>query len=150
MIRRLVIVCLLLGAVGVAGAAQGLIEKRSVYSVDETVQRLKGALEKKGIRIFAHVDHRKNAQGVGLELRQAELLIFGNPRLGTPLMRANPTVGIDLPMKILVWQDAQGQVWVAYNDPAYLVSRHGIGDQGAVVKKMSGALGTITDAATQP
>lgn len=150
MMKQLMIVCLLAGAVGLAGAAQGLIEKRSAHSVDETLQRLKGVLEKKGIHVFAHVDHRKNAQGVDLELGQIQLLIFGNPRLGTPLMQSNPTIGIDLPMKILVWQDGQGQVWVAYNDPAYLAQRHGISDQGAVVKKMSGALNKITEAATQP
>ncbi len=148
--NKLMMVCLLLGVVGVAGAAQGLIEKRSTYSVDETVRRLKGVLEKKGIRLFAHVDHRKNAQGVDQELGQIQLLMFGNPRLGTPLMRSNPTIGIDLPMKILVWQDGQGRVWVAYNDPAYLVRRHGIGDRGAVVEKMSGALNKITDLAIRP
>ncbi len=150
MYRVLAFVVLLVSLVGTSYAAQGLIEKTSAYPVDETVRRVEGLLESKGIHIFAVVDHKKNAQGAGLELNDEVLIVFGNPRLGTPLMQANPTVGIDLPMKILVWRDAAGQVRVAYNDPAYLVRRHGIADRGEVVAKMSAALRRITDAATTP
>jgi len=150
MYRVLPFVVLLVSLVGTSYAAQGLIEKTSAYPVDETVRRVEGLLERKGIHIFAVVDHKKNAQGAGLELNDEVLIVFGNPRLGTPLMQSNPTVGIDLPMKILVWRDAAGQVRVAYNDPAYLVRRHGIADRGEVVAKMSAALRRITDAATTP
>lgn len=133
-----------------ATAAEGLIQKASAHSTDQTVERLKGILEKKGIRVFAHVNHQKNAQTVNLELNNIQLIIFGNPLLGTPLMQANPTIGIDLPMKVLVWEDAQGKVWLAYNDPSYLVGRHGIDNRQAIVDKMEKALKNMTNAATSP
>jgi uncharacterized protein (DUF302 family) len=130
--------------------ADGLIKKPSTHSVETTIQRLKETLEKKGIRVFAHIDHQKNAEGVKLELGEVQLLIFGNPRLGTPLMQSNPEVGIDLPMKALVWEDSESQVWLAYNDPRYLVTRHDITDRQEVVKKMSTALDKLTNAAISP
>jgi len=129
-------------------AAEGLIKKPSAHGVEETVSRVKVLLEKKGIRIFAHVNHQRNAQSVPLELGEVQLLVFGNPKLGTPLMQSNPTVGIDLPMKILVWEDADGKVWIAYNDPAYLAHRHGIMNRQEIVKKMSTALNNIVTVAT--
>lgn len=133
-----------------ATAAEGLIQKASAHSTDQTVQRFKGILEKKGIRVFAHVNHQKNAQAVNLELNNVQVIIFGNPLLGTPLMQANPTIGIDLPMKVLIWEDAKGEVWLAYNDPSYLVGRHGIDNRQAIVEKMGKALKNMTNAATSP
>lgn len=148
--RVLSVVVLFIASVSAAYAAQGLIEKTSAHSVEYTVKRLEALLQKKGIHVVAVVDHKRNAAGAGLEMNEEVLLIFGNPRLGTPLMQSNPTVGIDLPMKILVWEDEGGGVHVAYNDPAYLARRHGISDRDEVVAKMQAALNRITDAAIAP
>lgn len=149
--RTLISAVLLVLAVSVAQAADnGLIVKSSPHSVGATLDRLEQVLTKKGIRLFARVDHSANAKGAGLELRPTQLLIFGNPKLGTPLMNSNQTVGIDLPMKALAWQDADGKVWLGYNDPQYMATRHGIADRAEVVKKMQGALNKMTDAAIAP
>lgn len=150
MIERVMVTLLAAVLTLPALAADGLIKKSSAHSTDETVKRFKAVLEKKGIRVFAHVNHQKNAQGKNLELSDVQLLIFGNPLLGTPLMQANPTIGIDLPMKLLVWEDTQGKVWLAYNDPRYLVGRHGIDNREAIVVKMDNALKKLTNAATSP
>ena len=144
---------LLILALGVAGAAvaggdNGLITKKSKYSAAETLDRLADILEKKGINVFARVSHKKNAAGVNLELRPTELLIFGNPKLGTHFFTSNQTAGIDLPMKALAWEDEKGQVWLTYNDPAYIARRHGIGDRDEVAGKMSNALKKLTDKAS--
>lgn len=130
-------------------APDGMIVKPSAHSVSETLDRLGAVLEKNGIRIFARVDHAAGAEGVGMDLPATQLLIFGNPNLGTPLMQAARTVAIDLPMKALAYRDANGDVQLAYNDPAYLAARHGIDGEDAVIDKMTGALGKLTDAATQ-
>jgi len=105
---------------------KGLIHLASKHSVDETLQRLEDLLRQKGVALFARIDHSGEAAKVGLEMRPTKLLIFGSPKAGTPLMQAAPTVAIDLPLKALVWQDADGKVWLTYNDPAYLQQRHGI------------------------
>ncbi len=126
----------------------GLITMKSPYSVGETVDRFEKAVTAKGMTVFARVDHAKGAAGVGKDLRPTEVLIFGNPNVGTLLMQSNQTAGIDLPLKLLAWQDAEGQVWIAYNDPAYLVQRHDITDRGEVVEKMRNALRNFADAAT--
>ncbi len=102
----------------------GLISLASKHSVDETLQRLETLLHEKNISVFAKVDHSGEAAKIGMEMRPTKLLIFGNPKGGTPLMQATPTAGIDLPLKALVWQDAYGKVWLTYNDPAYLQKRH--------------------------
>jgi uncharacterized protein (DUF302 family) len=134
--------------VGTARADDGLIVKPSAHPVAATLDRLEDALGEKGILIVARVDHAANASGAGLALPPTELLIFGNPKLGTPLMQSTRTIGIDLPMKALVWEDAAGDVFLAYNDPAWLAARHGIDDRAEVVQTMSGALAALTDAAT--
>jgi len=103
----------------------GLVNLASKYSVAETLQRLESLLNERGIKIFARVDHSGEAEKVGLVMRPTQLLIFGNPKGGTPLMQAAPTVAIDLPLKALFWEDADGKSWLTYNDPAYLQSRHG-------------------------
>jgi uncharacterized protein (DUF302 family)/uncharacterized membrane protein YidH (DUF202 family) len=107
-------------------ADNGIINKASNHSVDETVDKLKGILQAKGVTLSALVDHSGEAEKVGLKMRPTKLLIFGNPKGGTPIMLAAPSAAIDLPLKILVWEDAQGKVWASYNGPAYLQQRHGI------------------------
>ena len=104
----------------------GLINVPSNHSVDETVEKLKGILQSKGIRIFALIDHSGEAIKAGMKMPPTKLLIFGNPKAGTPVMLAAPSSAIDLPLKILIWEDAEGKVWVTYNSPAYLQERHNI------------------------
>ena len=131
-----------------AAADNGLITMKSLHSVDETLDRFEQAVKSKGMRVFARIDHAAGAAGVGKQLRSTEVLIFGNPNIGTLLMQSNQTAGIDLPLKLLVWQDAEGQVWIAYNDPAYLVQRHNISDRDPVVEKMRNALSNFAAIAT--
>jgi uncharacterized protein (DUF302 family)/uncharacterized membrane protein YidH (DUF202 family) len=107
-------------------ADNGIINKASKHSVDETVEKLKGILQAKGVTLFALVDHSGEAKKVGMKMSPTKLLIFGNPSGGTPIMLAAPSAAIDLPLKILVWEDAQGKVWASYNSSAYLQQRHGI------------------------
>jgi uncharacterized protein (DUF302 family) len=104
----------------------GIISKPSSHSVDATVDKLKAILQAKGVTLFALVDHSGEAEKAGLKMRPTKLLIFGNPKAGTPLMLAAPSSAIDLPLKILIWEDAQGKVWISYNSPAYLQDRHGL------------------------
>jgi uncharacterized protein (DUF302 family) len=104
----------------------GIINKSSKHSVDETLGKLQAILQGKGIAVFALIDHSGEAEKVGMKMRPTKLLIFGNPKGGTPLMVAAPSIAIDLPLKILVWQDDQGKVWVSYNSPEYLAERHGL------------------------
>jgi len=105
--------------------SNGILSKPSNHSVDETLEKLKRVLQAKGVNVFAIVDHSGEAEKVGLKMRPTKLVIFGNPKAGTPLMLAAPTTAIDLPLKILIWEDSQGKVWVSYNSPAYLQQRHG-------------------------
>ncbi|MGH8093257.1 MAG: DUF302 domain-containing protein [Chthoniobacterales bacterium] len=104
----------------------GLIDTPSQHSVDETVDKLEQILQTKGIKLFALIDHSGEAAKAGMKMRPTRLLIFGNPRAGTPVMLASPGSAIDLPLKILIWEDAEGKVWVTYNSPVYLQERHGI------------------------
>ncbi|MFZ0138856.1 MAG: DUF302 domain-containing protein [Candidatus Sulfotelmatobacter sp.] len=102
----------------------GIIDTPSNHSVEQTVEKLKGILQAKGVTLFALVDHSGEAAKVGMKMPPTQLLIFGSPKAGTPLMLAAPSVAIDLPLKILVWEDAQARVWISYNSPAYLQERH--------------------------
>jgi uncharacterized protein (DUF302 family) len=106
--------------------ASGLIDISSKHSVDETLAKLKGILQAKRVTLFAVVDHSGEAAKAGLKMRPSKLLIFGSPKAGTPLMLAAPRIAIDLPLKILIWEDAEGKVWVTYNSPVYLQERHGL------------------------
>src|SRR6266436_3256956 len=106
--------------------ADGLVTLASPYGSRETMDRLEAELTTKGLRIFARIDHAAGAAEAGLSLRPTEVLIFGNAKAGTPLMQANQTIGIDLPLKALVWQDAAGKVWLSYNEPNWLATRHGL------------------------
>jgi uncharacterized protein (DUF302 family) len=115
----------------------GLVQVASRYSVDETVQKLEAAFRDKGMQIFALVDHSGEAEKVGLKMRPTKVVIFGSPKGGTPLMVAAPSLAIDLPLKALVAEDAQGKVSVTYNDPAYLQQRHGV--PAELIKNLAGA-----------
>ena len=104
---------------------KGIDDRSSRHNVDETVSRLTGILKSKGVTLFALVDHSGEAEKVGMKMNPTKLLIFGSPNAGTPLMLATPSVAIDLPLKILVWEDDQAKVWLSYNSPEYLMERHG-------------------------
>jgi uncharacterized protein (DUF302 family) len=106
----------------------GIISKSTTRTVDETVDKIKTLLQSKGIKLFAVIDHSGEAEAIGIKMPPTKLLIFGNPRGGTPLMLASPTVAIDLPLKLLVWQDAGGDRWISYNSPQYLKERHSLPD----------------------
>ena len=115
-----------LAAINSVDKKNGIVDVPSNHSVDQTVERLKDILQAKGITLFALIDHSGEAEKVGMKMPPTKLLIFGNPKGGTPLMLAAPSVAIDLPLKILVWQDRQGKVWLSYNAPEYLQERHGL------------------------
>jgi len=130
-------------------AVQGLITVRSGRGPKDTMNRLEAEVKAKGMTVFARIDHAAGAVEAGLSLRPTEVLIFGNAKAGTPLMQSVQTIGIDLPLKALVWQDASGDTWLSYNDPAWLAQRHGLGDEmEATVKMMTAALNAVTKAAT--
>lgn len=134
---------------GVAHAAEGMITIKSNHSVSDTADRLESVLQEKGMKIVARVNHGASARSVDLELRPTELVIFGNPKVGTPLMQCTQTVALDLPQKALIWEDEDGQVWLGYNDPAYLGQRHHIEGCDEVLAKVSGALKNFAGAATR-
>jgi len=107
-------------------ANNGIVNLASNHSVDQTVEKLTSILQAKGVTLFALVDHSGEAEKVGIEMRPTKLLIFGSPKAGTPLMQAAPSIAIDLPLKVLVWEDTGGKVWLSYNSPEYLEQRHGL------------------------
>ena len=142
-ITALSIVCL---AVPVL-AAEGVITLPSSHTVEETGRRLERILHEKGMTVFNHIKHSKAAAGVGIELRHTELILFGNPKVGSPLMKCQQSVAIDLPQKALIWEDEKADVWISYNMPAYLVKRHNISGCEEVIAKIGKALAGITKAA---
>ena len=121
----------------------GLKTIQSQHSVSATADSLEAILKEKGMNVFARVNHSAGAEKIGESLRPTELIIFGNPQTGTPLMQSQQTMAIDLPQKILVWEDAQEKVWLSYNDPIYLTNRHGINDCDELINKIGTALGNI-------
>jgi uncharacterized protein (DUF302 family) len=132
-----------------AMATDGLVTLRSSYGPEETVRRLETAVTAKGMTVFARIDHAAGAAQVGLSLRPTLVLIFGNAKGGTPLMQTAQTIGIDLPLKALVWQDASGATWLSYNDPRWLVQRHGLGPEAeGTVKALSAVLDALAKAST--
>ncbi len=141
-IGRLVLATILLVCASPTSAADGLIAMRSPYDAEMTVQRLEQQITERGLTIFARIDHAAGAAKVGASLRFTTLLVFGNPKGGTPFMLCDQAVGIDLPLKALVWEDVSGQVWLGYNDPAYIAQRHGI-TECPVVKKLQQVLDAI-------
>jgi uncharacterized protein (DUF302 family) len=130
-------------------AADGLITLPSNYGPKETMDRLEAEIRARGIVVFARVDHAAGAAQVGLSLRPTEVLIFGNAKAGTPLMQAEQTIGIDLPLKALVWQDANGKVWLSYNEPSGLAQRHGLpAGTNAMIDTMADGLRGLASKAT--
>lgn len=130
-------------------ADDGLISIKSNHSVDETRTNLVNVLKSKGMTVFKVIDHQKGGQSVGKELRPTTVVIFGNPKVGTPLMQCAQTVAIDLPQKALIWEDDKGQVWYSYNDPQYLVKRHNIKGCEQPLNKITHALANFAKAATK-
>ncbi|MCB1877710.1 MAG: DUF302 domain-containing protein [Chromatiales bacterium] len=149
MLTRFVFVVGLLIGTG-AIAAEGMIVVESHHNYDDTGSRFISTLESKGMKIFADIDHRAGAASIGEDLRPTRTIVFGNPRLGTALMSCNQTVAIDLPMKAVVWQDAEGKVWLGYNDPAFLDHRHGLPGCEKPLAKATGAQANFAKAATSP
>jgi len=131
-----------------AFATEGMISVKSAHSVAVTADRLEKILGSKGMTVFKRINHAAGAQKVGKTLRPTELVIFGNPKVGTPLMLCSHSVAIDLPQKALIWQDEAGQVWFSYNDPQYLALRHNIQGCDEVLKKVAGALGNFAKKAS--
>ena len=125
----------------------GLVTTPSPYDVSETSDRLESIIKDKGLTIFNHIDHSVNAANAELELNPTQVIIFGNPQVGTPLMKCSPTTAIDLPQKILIYQDSNNQTQVVYNGPQYLKQRHNITDCDSVLKKVSGTLKNIVETA---
>ena len=136
--------------VTLAAADNGFISLISTHDVKSTADRLEKALSEKGMTVFIRINHAEGAQSVGEKLRPTELLIFGNPKVGTALMQCSQTIAIDLPQKALIWEDETGQVWLSYNDPTYLAKRHGIRECGDVIKKVERALSNFAYTATRP
>jgi uncharacterized protein (DUF302 family) len=131
-------------------AADGLTSLPSSFGPKETMDRLEAEIKAKGMTVFARIDHAAGAAQVGLPLRPTELLIFGSAKAGTPLMQTNQTIGIDLPLKALVFEDAAGKVWLAYNDPRWLAKRHGLGaDADRTVDTMATVLNAVAAKATK-
>jgi uncharacterized protein (DUF302 family) len=131
-------------------AADGLITLASGFGPKQTMDRLEAEIKARGMAVFARIDHAAGAAKAGLQLRPTELLIFGNAKGGTPLMQVNQAIGIDLPLKALVFEDTAGKVWLAYNDPHWLAERHGLGAGAAqTVEAMAAALKAVAAKATQ-
>jgi uncharacterized protein (DUF302 family) len=136
--------------VSTAVAGDGLISVKSSHDVKVTADRLENILNQKGMTVFIRINHSAGAQKVGKKLRPTELVVFGNPKVGTPLMQCGQSVAIDLPQKALIWQDDKGQAWLTYNDPNYLAQRHGLSECTEVIKKVEKALSNFAKAATMP
>lgn len=146
--KKIIAVALLILVVPFAYAdANGFIKKQSKYSPKITMDKFEAALKKKGITVVTRWAHHEKAKSVGIPLRTTELIIFGNPKLGSHFFTSKQTAGIDLPLKALVWEDEKGNVWLGYNDPQYIADRHGITDRADIVKKMQGALNGLSNAA---
>ena len=146
---KAVLASALIALVGLASnaahAADGLIALKSPHSAKDTMTRLEDTVKQRGLNVFARIDHTAGAAKIGKTLRPTEVLIFGNPQGGTPLMECEQSMGIDLPLKALVWEDASGQVWLGYNDPAYLAQRHG-SPSCAAVENVRKALAGVAQA----
>jgi uncharacterized protein (DUF302 family) len=133
-----------------SAANAGLVTLPSAFSAAETVERLKALLVNKGIQLFAHIDHAGEANKVGLRLRPTQVLIFGNPQAGTPLMQSQQTIGLDLPLRALVWEDEAGVVWLTYHPLDFLARQHQVADRDEVVKALDAGLTALVRAATSP
>jgi uncharacterized protein (DUF302 family) len=145
---RIAVAALLLSLSATSALSEQLVTLESKFGVKETLDRLAAELDKRGIKVAARVDHAAGAKAVGMELPPTEVLMFGNPKLGTPLMQSTPAIGIDLPMKVLAWQDKAGKVWIGYTAPETLKARHGISDRDDVFKAMAAALDGLAKSAS--
>ena len=148
MIKVLIVGLVALMSIQTVAAQEGVTSVESPFDVATTIDKLSAALESKGMTVFSRVDHAGNAEKAGLSLRPTEVLIFGNPKIGTPLMNCAQSVALDLPQKMLAWQDESGKTYLGWNDPMYLQTRHGIDGCDEVLKKVSGALANFAKAAT--
>lgn len=145
----LLFISVILGSNSVSAHSDGIQRIKSNNSVSATIDKLENALSKKGMTIFKRVDHAAGGKSVGINIRPTELLIFGNPKIGTKLMQCNQAAALDLPQKALAYKDESGQVWLLYNDPAYMAARHHVKGCEKVIKKFTGALAHFTKIATQ-
>ena len=145
---RLIFALLVLSLATISVHAEKLVTIESKFSVKETLDRLTAALDQRCIKSVVRVDHAAGAKAVGMELPPTEVLMFGNPKLGTPLMQSNPKIGVDLPMKMLAWQDKTGKVWLGYAAPDALKARYGINDRDEAFKAMTAALQALAKAAS--
>ncbi|WP_166372748.1 DUF302 domain-containing protein [Psychromonas sp. SA13A] len=134
---------------GYAQASEGLISVESTHSAKETADKFASIVEKKGLTLFARIDHQKNAVGLDLTIRSTEVIIFGNPKVGTPIMQCSQLAAIDLPQKVLIWTDADNKVWLTYNDPEYMKQRHDLKGCDKVLMKVSNVLSGLTQAAAK-
>lgn len=148
--KTILILLVTIFTAGTAAAQGGLVSVKSNHDVVTTANRLESALKEKNVNVFARIDHAAGAQRVGQELKPTLLIIFGNPAMGTPLIQRSRSMGIDLPLKALIWEDDAGQVWFTYNAPDYLARRHGITEMGEAIQKMEQALSNFAQAATLP
>ncbi|MEH6462979.1 MAG: DUF302 domain-containing protein [Shewanella psychromarinicola] len=148
MIRNICLAVAVLFASTHAYALESLITVESHYSAKETADRFETIIKDKGFTVFSRIDHQKNAAAVNLALRPTEVIIFGNPNIGTQLMQCNQLVAIDLPQKVLISEDADNKVWLSYNNPKYIKLRHRIAGCDKVINKISAALNTLSIAAT--
>ncbi|WP_351015878.1 DUF302 domain-containing protein [Shewanella sp. AC91-MNA-CIBAN-0169] len=148
MIKNISLAVAVLLASAHAYAVESLITVESHYSAKETADRFESIIKDKGFTVFSRIDHQKNAAGVNLTLRPTEVIIFGNPNIGTQLMQCNQLVAIDLPQKVLISEDADNKVWLSYNNPQYIKQRHSIAGCDKVINKISSALNTLSIAAT--
>lgn len=147
--KHLIVTALLITLLSIhAEAADGLINVQSTFTVTETADRMENVLKEKGMTVFNRIKHSENAQKVGLKLNDTELIIFGNPKVGTPLMKCQQSVAIDLPQKALIWEDDNDAVWISYNNPKYLEKRHNISGCEEVISKIEKALVNITRSTT--
>jgi len=149
MYKKLIILAALLSVSFSSFAIDGMIDIKSNHSVKATADKFEKILLSKGMTVFARIKHSAAAKKVGINIDDMELVIFGNPKVGSPLMKCAPTVGIDLPQKALIRQDSHNNVWISYNDPSYLKNRHNIQGCDKVLKKVSGALSKLTGAAAK-
>jgi uncharacterized protein (DUF302 family) len=146
--KKIILIALSIMFVAIpALAADGVVTVPSSFSVEETADRMAGILKVKGMTLFSRIKHSESARNVGIDLRDTELIIFGNPKVGSPLMRCEQSVAIDLPQKALIWEDEKGKVWISYNDPGYLEKRHHITGCEAVISKIEKALAGIAKSA---
>ncbi|WP_246614977.1 DUF302 domain-containing protein [Agarivorans litoreus] len=145
--RGLVSATMLMMSGVVSATSDGVISVASQHDVSQTAERMLAILEQKGMTVFNQVKHSDGAEKVGIELRDTQLIIFGNPKVGSPLMKCQQLIALDLPQKALIWQDEAGKVWISYNDPEYLAKRHQVAGCDPVFGKVSGALAAISKAA---